>query len=369
MKKLGLIINPIAGMGGSVGLKGTDGVLEEAIQRGSVPKSLNKTIVALEQLIGLENVLEIVTCSGDMGENALKAFGFNAKIIYYYKNEHTTSQDTVKAAKKMLEEDVDILLFAGGDGTARDIYNGSGENITAVGIPAGVKIHSSVFAQTPSRAGELAKLYIQEKTTLTKEAEVLDIHEEEYRKGIVNTKLYGYLKVPVERKFMQNKKAPSLQSEKSQQYDIAKDVIRDMLPDTYYIIGPGSTTRAVMEILGLQNTLIGVDIILNKKLIANDVSEKQILEYVYDHDVKLIITPTGGQGYLLGRGNQQISDKVVNAIGKKNIIVLATKDKLSNLKGEPLLVDTGNKETDYMLRGYIKVITGYMEIVMYKISS
>lgn len=369
MKKIGLIINPIAGMGGSVGLKGTDGVLEEAIKRGSVPKALEKTKVAIEQLIGLENVLEISTCSGNMGENVLKLFNFNTKIIYSSNKENTTSQDTIEAAKKMLEENVDILIFSGGDGTAQDIYKGVGEDITSVGIPAGVKIHSSVFAQTPMKAGELVKLYIEGKTTLTKEAEVLDIDEEEYRKGIVNTKLYGYLKVPIERKFMQNKKAPSLQSEKSQQYDIAKEVIEEMLPDTYYVIGPGSTTRAIMEILNLQNTLIGVDIIFNKKLIANDLSEKQILEYISHNESKLIITPTGGQGYLLGRGNQQISDKVVKVIGKKNIMVVATKDKIANLKGEPLLVDTGSKETNEILKGYTKVITGYMERVMYKINS
>ncbi len=369
MKKIGLIVNPIAGMGGSVGLKGTDGVFEEAVKRGSIPKALDKTKIFIEQLIGLENVLEIITCSCDMGENATKQFGFNVSVIYYPKSENTTSHDTIDAAKTMKDEGVDLIIFTGGDGTARDIYRGVGENITALGIPAGVKIHSSVFAKSPAKAGELAKLYIEGKTTLTKEAEVLDIDEEQYRKGNVNTKLYGYLNVPVERRFMQNKKAPSLQSEKSQQYEIAREVIDEMINDTYYIIGPGSTTRAIMEILNLQNTLIGVDLIYNKKLVANDLNEIQIFKYVSCNPSKLIITPTGGQGYLLGRGNQQISDKVVRTIGKENIIVIATKDKIANLKGEPLLVDTGSNETNDMLKGYIKVITGYRERVMYKINS
>ena len=369
MKKIGLIVNPIAGMGGSVGLKGTDGVLEEAVKRGSLPKALDKTKIFMEQLIGLENVLEIITCSSDMGENATKLFKFNTKIIYSPQSNNTTSKDTIEAAKKMANEGVDLLIFTGGDGTARDIYKGAGEHVTTIGIPAGVKIHSSVFAKTPVNAGELAKLFIEEKTTITREAEVLDINEEEYRHGIVNTRLYGYLTVPVERKFMQNKKAPSLQSEKSQQYEIAREVIDEMIKDTYYIIGPGSTTRAIMEILNLQNTLIGVDLIYNKKLVANDLTENQILKHISCNPSKLIITPTGGQGYLLGRGNQQISDKVVRTIGKDNIIVIATKDKIANLKGEPLLVDTGSNETNDMLRGYIKVITGYRERVMYKINS
>ncbi|WP_440977766.1 ATP-NAD kinase family protein [Sedimentibacter sp. LTW-03] len=369
MKKIGLIINPIAGMGGSVGLKGTDGLAHEALRLGSIPKALDKAKVFIEKISGLENLVEIVTCSGDMGENALKKYNFNARIIYFPRSENTTSSDTVEAARIMKNEDVDLLVFTGGDGTAKNIYEGAGESTTAIGIPAGVKIHSSVFAKTPGRAGELAKLFIEGKTTLTKEAEVLDIDECEYRKGNVNTRLFGYLTVPVERKFMQNKKAPSLKSEKSQQYEIANEVIRDMLEDEYYIIGPGSTTRAIMEILGLKNTLIGVDLIYNKKLIENDLSENQILKYISSSPAKIIITPTGGQGYLLGRGNQQISDKVVKTVGKDNIIIIATKDKIANLKGEPLLLDTGSNETDEMLKGYAKIITGFRETVIYKINS
>lgn len=368
MKKLGLIINPIAGMGGSVGLKGTDGVLDKAIQLGSVPKALDKTKTALRQLKD-NKIIQVITCSGSMGEDALQGFDFNIKIVFSSKNKITTSQDTIEAAKKMVEEKVDILMFAGGDGTARDIYKGIGENIIAVGIPAGVKIHSPVFAQSPIKAGEIANYYLEGKTILTKEAEVLDIDEEEYRNGNVSTRLYGYMTVPVERRFMQNKKAPSPQNEKSQQYAIAHEVIKEMSEDTYYIIGPGSTTRAIMEILNLKNTLIGVDIVLNKKLVANDVSEKEILQYINEKQSKLLITPTGGQGYILGRGNQQVSPDVIKKIGKKNIIVIATKDKIANLNGEPLRVDTGDEETDKMLQGYAKVLTGFKEAVMYKVLS
>lgn len=367
MKKLGLIVNPTAGMGGSVGLKGTDGVLEEAIKRGAIPKALDKTRIAIEQLKGIEKDLEIITCGNDMGQNAIKQLNFKTKLIYHPDSKMTTSCDTTEAAGKMLDEKVDLIMFTGGDGTARDICKVVEEKITVLGIPAGVKLHSPVFAQSPARAGELARLYLEGKTTLTNEAEVLDIDEDEYRKGNVNTKLYGYMMVPVERRFMQNKKAPSPLSEKSQQYDIAMEVIKEMLPDAYYIVGPGSTTRAVMEALGLKFTLIGMDIVYNKRLIANDLCEKQIMEYVKEKKSKLIITPTGGQGFLLGRGNQQISPEIIRIIGKKNIIVVATKEKLASLRGKPFLVDTGSIETDNMLKGYVKVITGYMESVMYKI--
>lgn len=370
MIKIGLIVNPIAGMGGSVGLKGTDGVLGEALKRGAISQSLHKTQIALEQLKAIKDDILVVTCSNNMGEDVIKELklNFTTQIIYSSNSEHTTSEDTINAAKKMLEEKVDLLLFSGGDGTARDIYKGVGENIICLGIPAGVKIHSPVFAQSPVKAGEIAKLFIEGKTTLTQEVEVLDIDEDEYRKGNVNTKLYGYLNVPIERRLMQNKKAPSPLNEKSQQYDIAAEVIKEMLPDTYYIIGPGSTTRAVMENLKLNNTLIGVDIICNKELVANDLSEKQILSYINEKPSKLIITPTGGQGFLLGRGNQQLSADVIKRLGKNNIIIIATQDKISNLKGNPFLVDTGNEEIDNMLKGYAKVITGFKEIVMYKIS-
>ncbi|MGE5676672.1 MAG: ATP-NAD kinase family protein [Pseudomonadota bacterium] len=368
MKKLGLIVNPIAGMGGSVGLKGTDGVLEEAVKRGSLPKASDKTRIAVEQLNSIKDKIEIITCDNSMGLNAIKGSDFKIKVIYSSKGNMTTSYDTTEAVKKMLDEKVDLIMFTGGDGTARDIYNGVEEKITVIGIPAGVKIHSPVFAQAPSKAGELARLYLEGKTTLTNEAEVLDIDEDEYRKGNVNTKLYGYMVVPVERRFMQDKKAPSPLSEKSQQYDIAAEVIRDMLPDIYYIIGPGSTTRAIMEKLELKNTLIGMDIICNKRLVANDLNEKQISEFVKEKEAKLIITPTGGQGFLLGRGNQQISPDIIKAIGKKNIIVIATKEKIASLKGKPLLVDIGSEKAGGILNGYIKITTGYRESIIYRIS-
>lgn len=368
MKKLGLIVNPIAGMGGSVGLKGTDGVLEEALKRGSMPKASDKTRIALLQLRDIGEDLEIVTCKKDMGQSSIIDLDIKTRIVYCPVDKRTKSADTVEAAKKMLDERVDLILFAGGDGTARDIFRGTGGKAIVIGIPAGVKIHSAVFAQSPSKAGELAKLYLTGRTNLTNEAEVLDIDEAEYRKGNVFTKLYGYMPVPVERRFMQSKKAPSPLSEKSQQYDIAKAVIDEMVPGTYYIVGPGSTTRAIMELLGLEYTLIGIDIICNKRLLAKDLCEKQILSYIEERESKLIITPTGGQGYLLGRGNQQISPEVIRRIGKRNIIVIATKNKISDLKGNPFLIDTGCRETDIMLKGYVKVITGRMESVVYRVN-
>ena len=367
MKKLGLIINPIAGMGGSVGLKGTDGVFEEALRRGAVPHAGEKALRALKQLHSVKNELAVLTACGVMGEDALKELGLMHQVVYRSAVFPFTSEDTMAAAEAMAFAGAEIIAFAGGDGTARDIYKAIGEKLPVLGIPAGVKIHSPVYAQTPEKAGELLRLYLTGQTTHTKEAEVLDIDEEEYRRDIINTRLFGYMVIPFEHRFMQGGKSPSPLSEKSQQYLIASSLAEDMEHDTYYIIGPGSTTRTLMEYLQAENTLLGVDVVLNKKAVALDVSEKEILSFLDLNPAKLIITPTGGQGYLLGRGNQQISPLIIKKLSKNNIITAATQTKLTGLRGLPLLVDTGDIEADELLRGYTKVVTGYREIVMYPV--
>jgi len=274
--------------------------------------------------------------------------------------------DTQAAAREMAGE-ADIIAFVGGDGTARDICGAVGEKIPVLGIPAGVKIHSPVFAQTPEKGGELLSLYLRGQTELTREAEVLDIDEEDYRRDIINTRLFGYLRIPFERRFMQGGKAPSPLSEKSAQWAIAASLAGDMTREAYYLIGPGSTLRSLMEYLQAENTLLGVDVFWRGRTIARDVPEKEILAYMKDRETRLIITPTGGQGYMLGRGNQQISPPVIKGLGKKNIIVAATPAKLAGLGGAPLLVDTGDPEADALLRGYARVVTGYRETVIYPV--
>ncbi|WP_432662218.1 ATP-NAD kinase family protein [Wukongibacter baidiensis] len=368
MKKLGLIVNPIAGMGGRVGLKGTDGVVERAIELGALPRAPERAKKALEALKDISDNIEIFTCSGDMGEREAKELGFKTEVILDIADRLTISKDTINAAKRMLEEKVDLIIFAGGDGTARDIYNAVGAETVVIGIPAGVKIHSPVYAQSPIRAGELARLYLEGKVKQVKEVEVLDIDEDAYRNGNVKTRLYGYLNIPFERRYVQSRKAGTPLSEKAAQNTISLDVIDNMKEDTLYIIGPGSTTRPIMQNLKLPYTLIGVDLVYNRELIASDVNEERLLKHIGNKPCKLVITPIGGQGYLFGRGNQQLSPKVIERIGKDNIIVVATKEKIINLRGNPFLVDTGDIKIDEMLRGYIRVITGYREQIIYKIS-
>jgi len=366
LKKIGLIINPIAGMGGSVGLKGTDGVSSKAKSMGAVPKSAERTALALEALIEMKEQLQVIAGHGPMGEDVARELGFPVRTVGRAFGGETTSADTMIAAEKMAEEKVDLLMFAGGDGTARDIYSAVKDRLTVVGIPAGVKIHSAAYAINPRKAGDLAKKFLLADSASTNEVEVIDIDEEAFRRESVKTKLFGYLKTPAEKNFLQVKKASSIKSDEQAQWDIAHFIVENMEKDTFYIIGPGSTTRPIMQLLNLPYTLLGVDLIYNKKLVKNDVAEQELLDTLFGC-CKIIITPIGGQGYLLGRGNQQISAKVVERVGKANIIVVSTRSKLQKLKGKPFLVDTNDASLDKALEGYVGVITGFREKVMNKI--
>lgn len=374
MKKLGLLINPVAGMGGSVGLKGTDHMVEEAIRRGAKPRANDRVRQALKELLEIKNELEIVTCPGDMGEDTAKSMGFRTTVLHTGGRRNlkdlfdSSRTDTIVLSKALEEAGIDLLLFAGGDGTARDIYEGVGTELPALGIPAGVKIHSPVYAKNPQSAGDLAKLWLTGKVTRTAEQEVLDIDEELYRQEIINTRLYGYLSVPLEHVFTQNRKAPTPLSETASIESIAHEIVEHMEPDTYYLIGAGTTTRGVMQMLGLKNTLIGVDLIQNKQLVANDLYGDKILDFIKGKKTKLIVTVTGGQGFLFGRGNQQITPEVIREIGKENIMILATKAKIAEFHHQPFLVDTPDEELNKELCGFYRVITAYGEFTMCRVS-
>ncbi|UCE41853.1 MAG: ATP-NAD kinase family protein [Candidatus Aminicenantes bacterium] len=370
-KKLGFLINPIAGMGGRVGLKGTDGreVLEKAIALGAQPWARERALEALKPLLRLKDEIELVTYPSPMGENVALNIGFSPKVIQADLREATTEKDTKRAAKAMLDEKVDLLLFAGGDGTARDICSAVGTSLVSLGIPAGVKIHSGVFASHPVRAGELAALFLQRSIQRTMEAEVMDVDEEELRREIVSARLYGYLKIPHVERFLQRTKTGSTGNEKYNQEAIAAEVVADMSDEFYYLVGPGTTTSAIMQKLGLDHSLLGVDLVWRNNLLGKDLNEEQILEKIIGKPTKLILTPIGGQGFLLGRGNQQISPEVINQIGKGNIIVVATKQKIHSLNSRPLLVDTGEDSLDKNLAGYYRITTGYREAIIYKVNS
>ena len=372
MKKIGFIVNPIAGIGGKVGLKGSDGAetLKRALTLGAVPESGKKAVTAMKELAEVQNIFELYTYPDEMGANVCEEAGLGYRELGEITSGHTTAADTRIAAEKLKESGVNLLVFVGGDGTARDIMDAVGTDIPVLGIPAGCKIHSGVYALNPKTAGKLLREYVEEKVRETIEAEVMDINEELFRQGIVEAQLYGYLQIPRETKMVQHLKSGRRYSE-SESVDMLSSYIADIWePDTLYIVGTGSTTAAIMKKMGLPNTLLGVDLVWKKKVIASDCTEKQILNVLKSgkyNNIKIIVTVIGGQGYIFGRGNQQISADVIRMVGRENIIVAASKDKMLSLFGKPLYVDTGNEEINELLSGYIRVVVGYEETYVAKI--
>ena len=367
MKKLGLIVNPVAGLGGSVGLKGSDGMVEEALARGAVPQSENRAKVALSELLSISDEVTVYTGPGNMGGNLAGELGFRCVVMDAATASATTAEDTRALSAWLQDQGMDLILFAGGDGTARDICATATEDTVFLGIPAGVKIHSPVYARSAATAGRLATLYLQEMVTDVIEEDVVDIDEDLYRQEIINTKLYGTLRVPGEPQYIQCRKCSSAATEEDAMEGIAQFVADKMEKDTFYLIGAGTTTRAVMRELELENTLIGVDIVKDFELVANDVYGSKILDIIGDGKAKLVVTVTGGQGFLFGRGNQQLTPQVLRRIGKENIQILATKEKIIKLRGQPLLVDTGDTELDQLLSGYWPVICDYNETIICKV--
>lgn len=353
---LGLIVNPIAGMGGRVGLKGTSlETLDDARKLGAVPVAPKRAVETLKTLSELKNAFDLLTYSGDMGENEAREAGFDPTVIGSTSNQ-TTAQDTREAAS-LLSQKATLLLFVGGDGTARDVYIGLECNLPVIGVPSGVKMYSGVFAVNPQSAAQIIMKFIRTGLPLVT-TEIMDIDEDEFRKGRLSADLVGYLSTPFEPGLVQSKKRATLSNEIEDQMEIAQYLYRKMNNDSnFYILGPGSTVYALSRILGIEKSLLGVDIIHNGTLIAKDANEDKILSAIDEQPAKIVVTPIGGQGFLFGRGNQQISPEVIKKVGKENILVIATRSKLQQMG--KLRVDTGDPQLDQELRGDITVITGF----------
>lgn len=365
--RLGLIINPLAGLGGSVGLKGSDGQAEQAIALGAAPQAMHRATTALTELLPQRDKFTVYTVAGDMGQSVCEALGLDYQLVYSPQRWPSIAADTETAATLMAEQGVDILLFAGGDGTARNICAAVSEHTTVLGIPAGVKIHSGVYAISPQAAGKLvAKLVAGELVSLS-EAPVMDIDEQAFRAGVVKARRFGEMRIPAQLRYVQSVKMGGRESEELVLADLAAFVVSQMEANIRYVMGSGSTVAAVMAELGLDNTLLGVDVVENGQLIASDVTAAQLLDLVQGYPTKLIITLIGGQGHVFGRGNQQLSPAVIRAIGRDNLLLIASKAKLQQLAGRPLLADTGDAVLDQQLTGLINVLTGYNDYVMYRL--
>ena len=367
IKTVGFIVNPIAGMGGAVGLKGTDGkaVLNKALILGAKPIAPARAESFLSELKPVKGRIQLIVGVGRMGEDEARHCGFAFSVLGTKKKE-TTAKDTMNIARGMIDSNADFLVFCGGDGTARDILNTVDTELPVLGVPTGVKMHSAVFAVGPRAAARIAMEFLWGELPL-REGEVMDVDEEAFRKGRVSARLHGYMLTPYEPNLIQGVKmaSPMVESEMRNQAAIAIYIIENMKTDVVYIIGPGTTTRTIGDLIDAKKTLLGVDLFVNKKLAAKDANEKQILEQIKGKTAQIIVTPIGGQGFIFGRGNQQISPEVIREVGRDNVVVVATESKLRGLKS--LRVDTGDSSLDDALRGRIKVITDYKKEHMVQI--
>jgi len=368
MAHIGFIINPIAGMGGRVGLKGTDDVADEAARRGAQPVANARAIEALREFGRLladarhPPELRWSTVAGNMGRDALQAAGFTTIEVVHAPAREPSAEDTRVATGKFLAAGVDLVLFCGGDGTARDICAIIGEATPVLGIPAGVKMYSGVFGVTPARTAQILLRYVVGEIGLAN-VEIVDLDEEKYRRDEWAVRLYMAARTPFEPTYVQAAKALIVGAdEDAVKEDIAAHLREDIeaQPNTLFLLGPGSTVQAVGRALHVDKTLLGIDAVVHGRVVGTDLDERRILDLLAHYPAcKLVLSPIGAQGFVLGRGNQQLSPAVIDRIGAGNIVVVATPAKLART---PLLrFDTGDSALDAALvsRRFFSVIVGY----------
>jgi len=370
---IGLVVNPLAGLGGSLAMKGSDGDELRArvadLPQEQRARSQQRVERALANLCTQEGITFSTWC-GSMGESVVSHLGVPATILGSSTGEAlTSSEDTRAAVAGLVAAGIDILVFAGGDGTARDVFDVVGDKFPVLGIPAGVKMHSGVFAVSPEAAGELLERLAKGGLVGLQLREVRDIDEEAFRHDIVRARFYGEMLVPTEGHYLQQTKVGGRESHDLVAADIADWLSETLDPTVTYLMGPGSTTAAIMEHLGLTNTLLGVDVIRDGALLANDVDEQELLRLIdkAPNGCEIIVTVIGGQGHVFGRGNQQFSPAVIRTVGIDHITIVAAKSKITALDGRPLLVDTNDPELDRDLSGLTTVITGYDDRILYRI--
>ncbi|MFX0082533.1 MAG: ATP-NAD kinase family protein [Candidatus Hodarchaeota archaeon] len=360
MKRIGLIINPIAGMGGSVGLKGTDGdIYQKAVKMGAKPITPKRVSELLSHITRKREIFMLVA-PGRMGADVIIDKGIEFEVIGEI-DEITSAEDTKRIAKQMVKTGIDLLIFCGGDGTARDIYDAIGLEKPVVAVPGGVKMYSSVFSFNPRTAAQIIDGFLGD-FIQTEDREILDIDENLIRKDMLISTLYGYLKVLKFRNLVQAGKIGSRfgRTVEENKQEIARFIVESMEDNILYLLGPGTTVKAITDDLKLPKTLLGVDAVYNKKVLGSDLNENGILNLLGTYSkVEIIISPIGGQGFIFGRGNKQFTPKILKQVGSKNIKIVSTVEKIREL--DCLRVDTGNIGVDNNLKGFAKVIIGYME--------
>lgn len=368
--RIGLIVNPIAGLGGRVGLKGTDGpgTVAQALEMGADPQAGPRTRRALTRLAERVPGARLVAATGELGAVWAQGLDLDVTRIDPIAGSQT-ARDTRLAVEAMA--DCDLLLFAGGDGTARDVSAALKAGQAILGIPCGVKMHSGVFAISPEAAGALIAdlLTAPERITWTDEAEVMDIDEAALRQGHIAPELYGHACVPMVRNRMQASKGGPRIDWGAALAGAAAELVGQMDPDTLYIIGPGTSAGAVMRAAGHTPTVLGIDAMRGGKVVARDVGSAALEDVAGDGPVRIVLGVTGQQGFLIGRGNQQISPALLRRVGREGLIALAGEDKLMGLAQPRLWVDSGDPELDAELEGFLRVRTARGRETMMRLSA
>ena len=359
---IGLLINPIAGLGGELAHKGSDH-LKLTIDSLEQSRANQRCYQTLKLLQMYAPQLHFYCASGLMGQDVLTELGFETQIVYHSPT-ITQAQDTIWVAQALMAQPIDILLFVGGDGTARNLCEAQVSK-PVLGIPAGVKMHSGVFALNPESAAEVIIKLMTGAGVAVEQAEVRDLDELALQQGKVQAKFYGELTIPVDTKLIQQMKCASPESDELVQTEIAAFVAENLQADVLYLFGVGSTCAAIMAQLGYEHTLLGFDALLNGELVAKDLDSRAIWQWVQHYPTKIILTATGGQGVLIGRGNQQLTPQVLRHVGRDNLWVVASPQKLQQLQGRALVLDTGDAELNQAWQGLIKVTTGYQQEQLY----
>ena len=359
---LGLVVNPIAGVGGPAGLAGSDGaaVQRRATELGAVPRAAERALVALSVVAATRPGARVLTAAGPMGEHVVRAAGLDP-VVVFHADAPTSADDTSAATRAIADAGASLVLFAGGDGTARDVAAAVATDVPALGIPAGVKMYSPVFGVSPQASGGLAAAWLAAddgRGFPVRELEVLDIDEEAMRHARVEPRRFGALAVPHRQGRTQARTAATPAGEQAAVLDAARGAAAAMRPGVRYLLGPGGTMAALARELGVAKTPLGVDVVLDGRVVRAAASEDDLLVEVRQGPAKAVVTVIGGQGFLVGRGNQQLSARVLRALGDDPLIVVAPEQKLIDLGGRALLVDTGDADVDAALAGYVRVITG-----------
>jgi predicted polyphosphate/ATP-dependent NAD kinase len=355
--RLAVVVNPDAGLGGRLGFKGSDGRAAEARAAGAEDRAGPRMRQCLEKLSELaREPIEILAWDGRMGGDWIPG-------EYTSTGKTPDTTDATSTSEFIKAHTPDLFLYAGGDGTTRDIVEALGDReIPLVGVPGGVKMHSGCFATTPKAAAEVVWSFFTGDLMVAR-TEVMDLDEEVYRKGEWKVKMYGEAFTPASPRWMQGAKEQVQRESEEETLEAMSLHIANLVeenPDLMLVWGSGGTLRQMCKQIGHESTLLGIDIQHAGKM-YNDLNESGLLEIIHEHkgEIKLLLSPMGGQGFLIGRGNLQLSPDVLRAIGTDNILGIATPAKLLGLN--ELRIDTGDEELDTEIREkkYLKVLQGY----------